>query len=181
MGAHGAFASILHAGDDTRGPDDPRLALPPRLEPVHHDFRDVLAELLAAKARFMVVGAHALGVHGVPRATVDLDIWVEPTPENAARVWRALSSFGAPLSALRITEADFTKPDTVAQLGLPPFRIDVMCSVSGVTFDEAWPHRVEGSFDDVKVPCIGRAEFIRNKRASARRKDLADIEYLGEE
>jgi hypothetical protein len=147
---------------------------------VETDFRDVLAELLRADAKFLVVGAHALGVHGVPRATVDLDIWIEPTSENARRVWRALAAFGAPLQTLRIVEADFTVPDTVAQFGLPPYRIDVMTGVSGVAFAEAWAEHVEGTFADLRVPYIGRAAFIRNKRASGRKKDLGDLESLGE-
>jgi len=145
------------------------------------DFRAVLAELVRANARFLVVGAHALGVHGIPRATVDLDIWIERSPDNARRVWAALAAFGAPLHTLKIEEADFIRPDVVIQFGLPPYRIDILTAVSGVAFDEAWGERVEDRFDDVPVPFIGRAAFIRNKRASGRKKDLADLEALGEE
>ena len=141
-------------------------------------FRDLLAELRRAEARFLVVGAHALAAHGVPRATVDLDVWIDASPENVRRVWAALAAFGAPLSALKITEADLTRPDTVAQFGLPPWRIDILTGISGVTFDEAWPERIEADFEDVSVPFIGRAAFVRNKRASGRLKDLADIESL---
>jgi hypothetical protein len=145
------------------------------------DFRAVLAELVKADARFLVVGAHALGVHGVPRATVDLDIWIERSLDNARRVWAALAAFGAPLYALKIEETDFVRPDVVVQFGLPPYRIDVLTAVSGVAFEEAWVERVEDHFEDVPVPFIGRAAFIRNKRASGRKKDLADLEALGEE
>ncbi|WP_353269209.1 hypothetical protein [Gemmatimonas sp.] len=145
------------------------------------DFRDLLAEFGRAEVRFLVVGAHALAAHGVPRATVDLDLWIDPSPENAARVWSALAAFGAPLDSLAITPADLTRPDTVAQFGLPPWRIDILTGISGVTFDEAWPDRIEAYFDDVLVPFIGQAAFIRNKRASGRLKDLADIEALGGE
>jgi hypothetical protein len=148
---------------------------------VQADFRDVLAELLRAGARFLVVGAHALGVHGVPRATVDLDIWVEPSAENARRVWHALAAFGAPLVSLGIAETDFMDTDTISQFGLPPHRIDIMAGISGVTFAEAWPDHVEHPFDDLRVPYIGRAAFVRNKRASGRKKDLGDLESLGEE
>ena len=88
------------------------------------DFRDLLAELVKAEVRFLVVGAHALGAHGVPRATIDLDVWIARTPDNAKRVWAALAAFGAPLEALRIREDDFVRIDMVAQFGLPPFRID---------------------------------------------------------
>lgn len=143
------------------------------------DFRDVLQELVAANARFLVVGAHALSAHGVPRATVDLDIWIWPDPENAQRVFDALARFGAPLEALGVTTADFINPDNVAQFGLPPFRIDIMTSVSGVTFDAAWNERAEGEIEGVLVPIIGRDSFIKNKRASGRKKDLADLESLG--
>ncbi len=145
------------------------------------DFRDVLFELTRAGARFLVVGAHALGVHGVPRATVDLDIWIEPTPENAQRVWRALAAFGAPLDSLALSPDDFVRPDSVAQLGLPPWRIDILTAISGVSFDEAWGGRVEAPFGDIQVQFLGREAFVRNKRASGRKKDMGDLESLGEE
>ena len=144
------------------------------------DFRDLLSELVRADARFLIVGAHALSVHGVPRATVDLDVWIDASSENAKRVWAALRSFGAPLESLQIRESDLSRPDTVAQFGVPPWRIDILTGISGVSFDEAWEERVEDLFDGVRVPFIGRAAFIRNKRASGRTKDLADIESLGE-
>lgn len=143
------------------------------------DFRDVLQELIAAGVRFLVVGAHALSAHGVPRATVDLDIWVRPDSENAQLVFDALARFGAPLDALGVTTSDFTSLDNVAQFGLPPFRIDIMTSISGVTFDVAWEERVEGKIEGVQVPIIGLQAFVQNKRASGRKKDLADIEALG--
>ena len=148
---------------------------------MNEDFHDALAALVTSGARFLVVGAHALGVHGVPRATVDLDVWIDPSPDNARRVWEALANFGAPLRALGIEEADFVRPDTVTQFGMPPWRIDILTSVSGVSFEEAWNGRVEGEFDGVRVPFLGRAEFIRNKRSSGRKKDLGDLEALGEE
>ncbi|HVT38820.1 MAG TPA: hypothetical protein VHE78_07240 [Gemmatimonadaceae bacterium] len=144
------------------------------------DFRDILSEFVKANVRFLVVGAHALSVHGVPRATVDLDIWVDATPENAKRVWAALAAFGAPLETLDVREADFVRPDMVAQFGVPPYRIDILTGVSGVSFEDAWAERVEDTFEDVRVPFLGRAAFVRNKRASGRKKDLADLELLGE-
>jgi hypothetical protein len=147
---------------------------------VVEDFRDLLVELLRADARFLIVGAHALGVHGVPRATVDLDVWIDPTPENARRIWVALAAFGAPLETLQVREADFTRPEMVVQFGLPPYRIDILTGVSGVSFEEAWNERIEDQFEGVRVPFIGRAALIRNKRASGRMKDLADLESLGE-
>ena len=145
------------------------------------DFRDVLREFVAHQVIFLVVGAHALAVHGIPRATGDLDVLVQANPGNAARVLAALASFGAPLVDLGISLDDFVRPDVVAQLGLPPYRIDILTSISGVTFDAAWEDRVEGNVAGVDVPVLGRASFRKNKRASGRPKDLADLQALGEE
>jgi hypothetical protein len=147
---------------------------------VDADLRDLLAAFLAHRVRFLVVGAHALAVHGVPRATGDLDVWVEPTAANAQCIWQALAAFGAPLDALRIGPDDFTRPDVVVQLGLPPRRVDVLTSASGLTFAAAWEDRVEATIDDLVVPFLGRASLIRNKRASGRPKDLRDLDALGE-
>ncbi len=96
---------------------------------------------------------------GVPRATVDLDIWIEATPQNASRVWAALAAFGVPLDTLQIAESDFSRPDIVVQLGLPPYRIDILTGVSGVSFAEAWEDRVEDRFDarrDLAAPASQR-------------------------
>lgn len=109
---------------------------------MNDDFRDLLAALLTAGARFLVVGAHALAVHGVPRATGDLDVWIAADPDNAGRVHGALVAFGAPVVAMGVTHADFTRPDQVIQIGPPPRRIDVLTAITGVRFDEAWPERV---------------------------------------
>jgi hypothetical protein len=130
------------------------------------DWTDVLVALAAAGARFMVVGAHAMAVHGVPRATQDLDVWVEATETNARRVWSALVGFGAPLEDLGIEAADFLKPDTVVQLGLPPNRIDILTGITGVEdFASAWGERVERQVAGRSVPFLGRETLIRNKRA----------------
>ena len=142
------------------------------------DFRDLLAAFVDSDVRFLVVGAHALAAHGVPRVTGDLDVWVEPMPENAQRVWRALAAFGAPLADFAVRESDFATPDMVVQFGLPPYRIDVMTSISGVTFAEAWTDRLDGVMLQVSVSFLGRDTFIRNKRASGRKRDLSDIEAL---
>jgi len=144
------------------------------------DFEDILRALVHCNARFLVVGAHALAAHGVPRSTGDLDIWVEPTSENAQRVWEALAEFGAPVDNLGVTSADFTAPNMVVQLGLPPGRIDLLTGLSGLTFEDAWRDRVSHNMGDVAIPFLGRAAFIANKRATARLKDLADLEALGE-
>lgn len=142
------------------------------------DFHDLLAAFVANQVRFLVVGAHALAAHGVPRVTGDLDILVDPTPSNAALVWQALTAFGAPLESLSISRSDFETPDQVVQFGLPPYRIDVLTSISGVTFEEAWQGRSSGTLFDVPVAFLGREELVRNKRASGRPRDLQDIRAL---
>jgi hypothetical protein len=143
---------------------------------MNQDFVDLLRALCAHDVRFLVVGAYALAVHGRPRATGDLDVWVDASPGNAPKVMRALVEFGAPLHD--VSTADFSRPGIVFQMGLPPGRIDVLTTLSGLTFDEAWPDRVTATFGDVAVSVIGRDAFIRNKRATGRAKDLGDIEAL---
>ena len=147
---------------------------------MNEDFRDLLAALLAADARFLVVGAHAMAVHGVPRATGDLDVWIANEPTNAPRVWAALLQFGAPVTSLGVSESDLQRPDQVIQIGLPPRRIDILTSITGVTFEDAWGGRVSHDVGGMAVPFLGRAELVRNKRATGRRKDRADLEALGE-
>jgi hypothetical protein len=141
------------------------------------DFLDLLRSLLAADVRFMVVGAYAVGVHGRPRATKDLDVWVEPSVENAPRVIRALVHFGAPLMGL--TKADLESPGAGLQIGFEPQRIDLLTKVSGPSFAEAWPSHVEAAFaDDVRCPVIGLEALLANKRAAGRPQDLADVAGL---
>jgi hypothetical protein len=142
------------------------------------DFRDLLAALNGNGVRFLVVGAHALAAHGVPRATGDLDLWVERTPDNAERIWRALAEFGAPLDTLNLRSTEFERPDQVIQLGLPPYRIDLLTAISGVEFADAWEDRLTGTLFEVPVGFLGRAAFIRNKQATGRPKDLEDVRSL---
>ena len=141
------------------------------------DFVELLRELTAAEARFLVVGAYAVTFHSQPRATGDLDLWVEPTPENARRVMAALARFGAPLGELR--EADLATPGMVFQIGVPPRRIDLLTSLTGLAFPEAWVGRVAGRFGGVACAFLGRDALILNKRALGRARDLADLELLG--
>jgi hypothetical protein len=140
------------------------------------DFVDLLRAFVAADVRFLVVGAYALALHGRPRATGDLDVWVEATAENADRVMRALEAFGAPLA--NVSADDFAREGVTYQIGVPPGRIDILTELTGLAFAEAWPDRVRRAFGDVEVDFIGRAAFIRNKRATGRLKDLADLEGL---
>ncbi len=141
------------------------------------DFLDLLRAFSDAEVRFLVVGAYAVGVHGRPRATKDLDVWVEASDENAPRVVRGLIEFGAPLMGL--TESDLSKPGLGLQIGVEPGRIDVLTRISGVTFAEAWQGRVQADFgESVRCNVIGLSDLLRNKRASGRPQDLADVDAL---
>jgi hypothetical protein len=143
---------------------------------MNRDFAEMLAALSEAKAEFMVIGAHAVAVYGRPRATGDLDIWIRPTRENAERVWEALTAFGAPLHQISLD--DLTSDDVVFQIGVAPNRIDILTTIGGVRFDEAWPRRVKVELWNLTVPVIGRDDLIRSKRAAGRPQDLADLADL---
>jgi len=140
------------------------------------DFVDLLRAFIDADVRYLVVGAYALAHYGRPRATGDLDVWVDPTPANARHVMCALAAFGAPVGDVQ--EDDFARPGVVFQIGVPPGRIDVLTELTGISFEAAWPTRERGGFGEVAVDFIGRDALIQNKRATGRTKDLADIEAL---
>jgi hypothetical protein len=140
------------------------------------DFVDLLRAFDAANVRFLVVGAYALALHGRPRATGDLDIWIDAKPENAVRVIHALLAVGAPVGDVAV--ADFAQEGIVYQIGVPPGRIDILTHLTGLAFHEAWPDRMRRPFGDVDVDFIGRQAFLRNKRATGRAKDLGDIEGM---
>jgi hypothetical protein len=144
---------------------------------MNQDFVDLLRAFIAHDVRFLIVGAYALAVHGRPRATGDLDVWVEPAPDNATRVMQALADFGAPLSDVRAE--DFSRPGIVFQMGLPPRRIDVLTELTGLSFTESWRSRQRAPFGPLEVDYLGREDFIRNKRHVGRSKDLGDLEGLG--
>jgi hypothetical protein len=143
---------------------------------VSQDYHDLLLAFTEANVRFLVIGAYALGVHGVPRATGDLDLWVDPSPQNATLVYGALRKFGAPLQDLK--EVDLTSPGLIYQVGVRPNRIDVVTGITAVSFQEAWPGRMEIAVEGLRVPIIGRDALIRNKRATGRPRDLLDVEVL---
>ena len=124
------------------------------------DFLDLLAALVRAEARFLIVGAHAMAAHGVPRATGDLDVWVLPEPENAERVWAALTAFGAPLREFDLSPADLSAPGVVFQMGEPPRRIDLLTSITGIDFHDAWATRSVHRVGDLDVPFLGRAALL---------------------
>lgn len=140
------------------------------------DFLDLLTALNVAEARYLLIGGHAVGIYGRPRATKDYDVWVEASPANAARVHGALVHFGAPLGDLR--EDDLAAGGSGFRMGSPPFRIEVLTEISGIQFEDAWPRREEHVLDGVPCHVIGRADLLLNKRAAGRPQDLADADVL---
>ena len=140
------------------------------------DFRDMLSALCEESAEFLLVGAYAPAAHGLPRATGEMDVWIRRSDANAQRVWRGLQRFGLPLA--RLTIEDLKMPDLVFQIGVAPRRIDILTSIDGVEFDEAWPHRKTIELEGLTFAVIGRPHLIRNKRAVGRRQDLADVAWL---
>ncbi|MFC1601193.1 nucleotidyltransferase [Candidatus Sumerlaeota bacterium] len=141
------------------------------------DFKELLELLNAHAVEFVIVGAQALAFHGAPRYTGDLDVYVRPSAQNAERIMAALERFG--FGDVGLSASDFAAPDKVVQLGHPPVRIDLMTSLSGVTWDEVAGGAAQTSYGGVPVRHIGRQQFITNKKACGRQKDLADIEALG--
>lgn len=137
------------------------------------DFKDMLSAFNAEGVEFLIVGGYALAGHGLPRATGDLDFWVRRSPANAARIYRALLAFGAPLDA--VSEEDFLAEHLVFQMGVEPSRIDILTSVDALHFEEAWPNRVPIEVDGVPVPLLGLRDLLTNKRATGRDQDLADV------
>ena len=145
---------------------------------VQSDFRDLLALLNEHKVEYIIVGAYALAFHGAPRFTGDIDVFVRPDHENANRVLQALAQFG--FRSPDLTVEDFQNPNKVIQLGVPPVRIDLITSITGISWGNAYADKVPGTFGDVPVYYLGREQYIANKRAIGRKKDLAAIEALGE-
>lgn len=143
-----------------------------------NEWSEFIGLLCSHRVRFVIVGAHALGVIGRIRATKDLDLFVEPTAANARRVCAALADFGFP--ALAEVAEEFSKPDRMATLGREPLRIDIMTSITGVTFAQAWRGRVKARLGGYEIGVLGREEFLQNKRATARPQDLADVAIIEE-
>jgi hypothetical protein len=143
---------------------------------MNQDFVDLLQAFVEADVRFMVVGAYALALHAKPRATGDLDLWVEPDSQNAARVMQALKQFGAPLT--EVNESDFIQQGLVFQIGVAPRRIDILTGLTGVSFPEAWEDRVSHKIGSCNIFFLGKRTFIKNKKALGRSRDLADLEAL---
>ena len=144
---------------------------------VTKDFEELFACLNARNVRAVIVGGYAFAFHAKPRFTKDIDIFVDPTPENAERLIRALEDFG--FGDVGLTVADFATPGAIVQLGVPPNRVDLLTAIDGVSFDEAWASRVGGQYGAQPAHYLGIEELRRNKRASGRLQDLADLEELG--
>jgi hypothetical protein len=146
---------------------------------VQQDFRDLLALFNKHKVDFIIVGAYALGFHGVPRYTGDLDVFVNPDADNAANIMAALVEFG--FGDVGLSASEFEREGMVVQLGFPPVRVDILTSLTGVSWQQAKSGSVMGRFGDLMVNYIGRQEFAVNKRALGRKKDIADLEAIGED
>jgi hypothetical protein len=146
---------------------------------VQPDFRDLLELFNVHKVDYIIVGAYALAYHGAPRYTGDMDILVRPDSENAQHILHALEEFG--MGSMDLAEEDFSAPDRVIQIGVAPIRVDMMTSLTGVSWEEAASGRVTGHYGDLEVYYLGREQFILNKRILGRKKDLADLEAIGEE
>ena len=143
------------------------------------DFRDMLLALSEEDVEWLLVGAYALAAHGLPRATGDIDVWVNATTDNAPKLMAALERFGAPMQ--QISESDFTTENIVFQIGLAPRRIDILTSVDGVEFSEAWQLKEKKDVEGIRVNVISKQHLLRNKRAVGRPKDLADAAWLESE
>jgi hypothetical protein len=146
---------------------------------VQPDFRELLALFNAHKVEYVIVGGYALAFHGAPRFTADLDILVNPDFANAQRIVEALEVYG--FKSAGLIAQDFLSQENVVQLGVPPVRVDIMTSLTGVSWEEVFSDKARGNYGDVPVYFIGREQFIANKRAIGRKRDLADLEAIGEE
>ncbi len=140
------------------------------------DFVELFRSLNAKGVEYLVVGGYAVAFYGYPRFTGDIDIFVDPTELNAERVLAALEDFG--FEGLDLTTADFLSPDLLISLGYPPERVDIVSSISGVSWAEAWAGRFAGSFGGENVFFIGRTELIRNKRSTGKPQDTVDADAL---
>lgn len=143
---------------------------------LHQDYKELLILLNDNNVEYLVVGAFALGFYGAPRNTGDIDIWIKVSEENAVRMLKTLIEFG--FSSLNLDKQTFLEKGTVLQLGYPPIRIDIITEISGVEFEDAYKKRITLEKSDVKIDLISKEDFIKNKKASGRLKDLADIESL---
>jgi hypothetical protein len=144
--------------------------------PLHRDWKEFLKLLTSQNVEYLIVGAHALAHHGIPRYTRDIDVFVRVTADNARKLERVLQQFG--FASLGIAARDFLNPGMILQLGVEPYRIDILTSLTGLDFEEAWADRVAGELDGVPVSLLSAKSLRKNKLATGRAKDLADVEAL---
>jgi predicted nucleotidyltransferase len=140
------------------------------------DFKEFIELLIKNNAEYLIVGGYAVGVHGHPRYTGDLDIWLNPTPENAEKILQSVNQFG--FASFKLSEEDFIKPGNVVQLGYPPLRIDLLTEIDGVTFEECFKNRKEVLIGNFRVNFIGYNDLLKNKKESGRPRDIDDIDNL---
>ena len=140
------------------------------------DFKEFIELLNANKVEYLIVGGYAVGIHGYPRYTGDIDIWINPDKQYIKKMTKVLEDFG--FASKEINESDIQNRDNIFRIGNPPYRIDIMTEIDGVTFNECYPNKIEKEIDNVKMYFIGYADLIRNKKASGRRQDLLDLENL---
>jgi hypothetical protein len=145
---------------------------------VNQDFKDLFRVFNEYNVRYLVVGAYAVIYYAEPRYTKDLDIWVEPSHENARLVWKALTAFGAPLE--EVTLEDFCNPELVYQIGVAPNRIDIMMSIPGVEFSSAYERKVESTYGEEPIGIIAIDDLIEAKRTVNREQDRIDVKSLEE-
>ena len=145
---------------------------------LNEDYKEMLQILLNNEVKFLVVGAYAMAVHGYPRATGDLDLWVFTSRENAEKVYKALTEFGAPLE--QIDKGSFSEKGIIFQIGVTPCRIDIITQIDGVEFEQAYPKRKEIEIDGIKIPVISKEDLIHNKETTGREKDKLDSKFMRE-
>lgn len=143
---------------------------------LNEDYKEILQNLSDNKVKFLIIGAYAMGAYGYPRATGDFDIWIENSPENSKKIYRALTQFGSPLA--KITEKTFCEKNIVFQIGVTPKRIDIITAIDGVDFKKAYSHRKKIKLDEISVPFISLPDLIKNKLSTKREKDKLDAQYL---
>ncbi|HNW83494.1 MAG TPA: hypothetical protein PKG52_11465 [bacterium] len=143
---------------------------------VQKEFNQFLELLKRNEVEFLIVGSYARAYHGSPSFTGNIDIFVKPSTENAEKIVESLNSFG--FGKKGIHEADLSDEGSIVQLGVPPIRIDIMTSITGVSWDEAYNGAVDGMYGDISVKFLGKKQYITNKKAVGRMKDLADIEEI---
>lgn len=143
---------------------------------LNEDYKDMLQRLLSHEAKFLVVGAYAMAAQGYPRATGDLDIWVEPSAENSKKVYAALAEFGVPIKDL--DENTFAEPGIVFQIGVVPRRIDILTAIEGVSFEEGYAGKEIIEVDNIPISFLSKRELIKNKESTGREKDKLDVKYL---